>query len=225
MNKRVDLVLKHRQYLYFNNLSFLKPVSERRQTESSINDTFQNVDEQFNSSDESQKVTKKRKSTKSIDNENELIKQLSHRLSDRMSKQDEQLDNIDSDKHFLLSLYDRFKSIDNNLKWQAQIEIMNVIQKYSQPNTQNYNYELFGRRLDNTPSHTYNTTEYETRQYPMYPHKKYPSHIEVSPFRAPTTVNVPEISPTYTQSNTSPDSISSQATDDDHDSTISNIFN
>lgn len=118
---------KHRQYLYFNNLSFLKPISERKQTESSMNNTFQNVDKQLNSSDESRKVTKKRKSTKSIDNENELIKQLSHRLSNRMSKPYEQLDNIDSDKHFLLSLYNRFKAIDNNLKLQAQIEIMNVI--------------------------------------------------------------------------------------------------
>ena len=103
---------------------------------------------------------------------------------------------------------------------------MNVIQKYSQPNTQNYNYELFGRCLDNAPSHSYNTTEYEKRQYPMYPHTKYPSHIELSPFQAPTTGNIPEISPTNnTQSITSPDRISSQATDDDHESILLNIFN
>lgn len=200
-------------------------MSERRQTESSINDTFQNVDEQLNSSDESRKVTKKRKSTKSIDNENELIKQLSHRLSNRMSKPDEQLDNIDSDKHFLRSLYDRFKAIDNNLKLQAQIEIMNVIQKCSQPNTQNYNYELVSRRLDNALSYSYNTTEYEKKQYQMYPHTKYPSHIELSPFRAPITVNIPEMSPTTPLSIISSDSISSQATDDDHDSILLNIFN
>ena len=67
-------------------------------------------------------MTKKRKSTKIIDNENELIKQLSHRLSNRMTKLDEQLDNIDSDKHFLLSLYDRFKAIDNNLNYKPKLK-------------------------------------------------------------------------------------------------------
>lgn len=143
-------------------------------------------------------MTKKRKTTKNTDKETELITNLSHRLSERMSKENEALNNIDSDKHFLLSLYDRFKAIDNNMKFQAQIEIMNVIQKYSQPNPQNYNYESFGRRFENVSAQVYNT-DYESRQYPMYSHTQYPSHIEPSSFRAPTRVNVPDISPNSIQ--------------------------
>ncbi|XP_060874640.1 uncharacterized protein LOC132948254, partial [Metopolophium dirhodum] len=211
---------KHRKYLYFDNLSFLKPISERRETSSSIDDTHQNEGEQLitdNCYDKSQNVTKKRKTTKNTDKETELITNLSHRLSERMSKENEALNNIDSDKHFLLSLYDRFKAIDNNIKFQAQIEIMNVIQKYSQPNHQNYNYESFGRRFENVSAQVYNT-DYESRQYPMYSHTQYPSHIEPSSFRAPTRVNVPDISPNSIQSMTSTESITTHATDDDNDS-------
>lgn len=170
-------------------------------------------------------MTKKRKSTKNTDKETELITNLSHRLSERMSRQDEALNNVDSDKHFLLSLYDRFKAIDNNVKFQAQIEIMNIIQKYSQPSPQNYNYESFGRRFENVSAQVYNT-EYESRQYPMYSHTQYPSHIEHSSFRAPTRVNLPDISPNSIQSITSPESITTHATDDDdNDSILLNIFN
>lgn len=169
-------------------------------------------------------MTKKRKTTKNTDKEDELITNLSHRLSEPMSKENEALNNIDSDKHFLLSLYDRFKAIDNNMKFQAQIEIMNVIQKYSQPNPQNYNYESFGRRFENVSAQVYNT-DYESRQYPMYSHTQCPSHIEPSSFRAPTRVNVPDISPNSIQSMTSTESITTHATADDNDSILSNMFN
>lgn len=53
---------KYRKYLYFNNLSFLKPISERRETASLIDDIHQNEGEQLitvNYYDKSQKVTKK----------------------------------------------------------------------------------------------------------------------------------------------------------------------
>ena len=64
--------------------------------------------------------------------ENELMKKLSSRLADRINKEDGlNVEQADSDKLFLLSLYDSFKSIDSNQKINAQIEILNVIQKYS----------------------------------------------------------------------------------------------
>lgn len=172
--KNASSASKHRIYLYFDNLYFFKPMSERRETSSSIHDTHQTESEQH-ITDNCQNVTKKRKSTKNTDKETELITNLSHCLSERMSKQDEASNHIDSDKHFLLSFYNRFKTIDNNMKFQAQIEILNKIQKYSQPNPQNYNYESFGRRFENVSAQLYNT-EYESRQYSMYSHTQYHSH-------------------------------------------------
>lgn len=76
---------------------------------------------------------------------------------------------------------------------------MNIIQKYSHPNPQNYNYESFGRCFENVSAEVYNT-EYESKQYPMYSHTQYPSHIEPSSFRAPTRVNLSDISPNSIQS-------------------------
>lgn len=124
---------KQRQYLYFKNLYFLKPLAERRTTENSIHESQQNEDGESiiqDSTDESRKATK-RKMPKNTDQESELIKKLSSSLSNRLSKDDHPVNPTDSDLHFLLSLYDRFKAIDNHLKLQAQIEILNVIQEYS----------------------------------------------------------------------------------------------
>ena len=60
------------------------------------------------------------------------MKKLSSRLTDRISKEDGlNVEQADSDMLLLLSLYDRFKSNDSNQKINAQIEILNVIQKYS----------------------------------------------------------------------------------------------
>jgi len=163
-------------------------MSERRETSSSIHDTHQTESEQH-ITDNCQNVSKKRKSTKNTDKETELITNLSHCLSERMSKQDEASNHIDSDKHFLLSFYNCFKTIDNNMKFQAQIEILNKIQKYSQPNPQNYNYESFGRRFENVSAQLYNI-EYESRQYSMYSHTQYHTFFISSTYKSESTRHI-----------------------------------
>jgi len=97
---------------------------------------------------------------------------------------------------------------------------MNVIKKYSQNNPQNYNYESFSRRFYNASTRVYNTTKYESRQYPRYAHTLYPSHTESYSFQASTQVNLPEVSPNSIQSLTSPKSITTEATNEKHDSIL-----
>ena len=101
---------------------FSKASSWKKKYRELFNDSQQNEDEQ--SIPNESRNTTKRKMSKNTVEENELIKKLSSRLSDRLSKQDRPVDQTDSDLHFLLSLYDRFKDLDNHLKLQAQIDQM-----------------------------------------------------------------------------------------------------
>ena len=88
---------------------------------------------------------------------------------------------MDSDKLFLLSLYDRYKSIDNNQKIPAQIEILNVIQRYSK-NAPSLSYTPFTNYIPN-----YNQTQGQS-----YPHNTYqPPPMNVQPPPPPVNVQPP----------------------------------
>ena len=117
---------KRRKYRFFDALSFLKPIHEKQCTQE--NST---ADEPTDPTTQPCTSMVRRNKTGNQVHENELMKKLS-RLVDYFSKEDRlNVEQADCDKLFLLSLYDRFKSIDSDQKIIAQIEILNVIQKYS----------------------------------------------------------------------------------------------
>ena len=157
---------KRRKYIFFDALSFLKPLHEKQCRQSSISDdTLQDqstADEPTDpTSQPSTSFSRRNKARKQV-HEEELMEKLSLRFADRISKEDGlNVEQADSDKLFLLSLYDGFKSIDNNQKINAQIELLNVIQRYS-INAPFHSYTPFSNynpKHDQTQgqSHPYNT--------------------------------------------------------------------
>lgn len=137
-----------------------------------------------------------------------------------------------------MSLYDRFKAINENVKIQAQIEILNVIQKYTaEPQSAYCNYESTRRQYDEQ-FHGYTTFSYDSvpRQHPSTSHSQYRGQ-----FQAPasaigntyqtnnqqTTSNYQQTKPVLsTDKNViinSPESVSTQYTDDD--SIMDSVFN
>lgn len=83
----------------------------------------------------------------------------------------------DSDMHFLLPLYDRFKTIRDDWKLNAQIEILNVIQKYH-TTTRNDNYSEYGQG--------YTTPAYQPYERPST--SRYRPDMETTP----RDISVPE---------------------------------
>lgn len=127
-------------------------MSENRNTTSSLpvqnkDDDIEQIDyEDDNTTETSDSEVWKRpkKIQKKDDAEYGLIKKISSHLSDQVTAHTRQEPDksCDSDMHFLLSLYDRFKTIRDDWKLNAQIEILNVIQKYR---TRNDNYNEYGQ--------------------------------------------------------------------------------
>lgn len=131
-------------------------MSENRNTTSSLpvqnknDDIEQIVNEDDNTTETSDSEVWKRPKyiqRKKDDAEYGLIKKITSHLSDQVTahtRTQEPDKSCDSDMHFLLSLYDRFKTIRDDWKLNAQIEILNVIQKYHTP-TRNDNYSEYGQ--------------------------------------------------------------------------------
>lgn len=142
-------------------------MSENRNTTSSLpaqnkNDDIEQIDNEDDNTTETSdsEVWKRPKyiQKKKDDAEYGLIKKITSHLSDQVTTRTQEPDkSCDSDMHFLLSLYDRFKSIRDDSKLNAQIDILNVIQKYQTP-TRNDNYSEYGQG--------YTTPDYQPYERP-----------------------------------------------------------
>ncbi|KAF5297288.1 hypothetical protein FQA39_LY12127 [Lamprigera yunnana] len=113
--------IAHRKYLYFDQLYFLKRVTAN--TLGHCEGTLQKRPIAYKSTAKNIKLRQKN-IPKNVDKESAVVNK-------EKAPSDKQENETDSDMHFLLSLYDRFKAIDSRMKIDAQVEILNVIQKYS----------------------------------------------------------------------------------------------
>lgn len=124
-----------------------------------------------------------------------LIKTLTSHLNDHVTtRKQEPAKSCDSDMHFLLSLYNRFKSIRDDCKMNAQIEILNVIQKYHTPtNTRNDNYN-HGQGYT-TPAYRYQQYERPSSSRSQFMQDMETGSQQLSSLRTETTrsdMSVPE---------------------------------
>lgn len=113
---------KRKRYIYHQHLQFLKPQTI------SIPAGFDVSQLQQDDTDEEEpnSIFRNLKKLKRETNEESGQTSSSTTLQDVLNNHDP----TDGDLHFLLSLYNPFKSINSHDKIQAQIDILNVIRKY-----------------------------------------------------------------------------------------------
>lgn len=122
---------KRRKYFYFDRLLFLLPNVEMRPSESNISPVRDQDAEEDNDADGQENVcqseirTPKRKKTEKKDTyEEQLLK---------IMKQKQAETSPDDDTNFALSLVPTLRSLPEDKKLQARIDIMNVLQKLKFP--------------------------------------------------------------------------------------------
>lgn len=116
-----------KEYIYFNQLSFLKRTQNVRPTtaeEITKNDTEQEqIEEETMSINSFTRKAKKRNIDKT---ENEILKQLSDNLKNKYATRENQ----DPDKDFLMSVLPDIKKIHDDFKIDFKAEMLQLIKKY-----------------------------------------------------------------------------------------------
>lgn len=245
---------KRKKYLYFEQLLFLEPLAQQRQTTTNLEagDVDENADIAENirmevSASSSNTKQKKKKS----DKEDEIIKVLQQRIIG--SEEANNVKNIsqDEDTLFCLSLVGDLKKIVDDMKTDAKCEVLQVLSKYkrlsapvyghSSQTVQHNNLGVAGTSSARTLQHTY--TNYnpsvsgiaQQQNQHVPPHQHAPQYQPVAQLltersQPQTYEHIPLSSPTYSTVS-SPNSVSiypvenyQNDTEDTNDSVITDLF-
>lgn len=151
-----------RQYIFFNQLSFLSPVCETRPP-----------DEEAKANEESEEYAQKRlRNTSKVSKRPRSEEQkLYEVLAESVQLKASAIKEDDPEKHFLLSLVPDLKCIPQHLQIDAKCEIMSVLIKYKYYNPTNI-YEHSSSHVYSSGAHTHSATatypgasSYQTSQY------------------------------------------------------------
>lgn len=164
---------KRKKYIYFDQLLFLEPLAQQRQTTSNLEtgndqENLDNADETRIEGSPSSNNTKRKK--KKCDKEDELINILQKRIVTNEEQNKDKNISQDDDTLFCLSLVSDFKKILDDMKTDAKCEVLQVLNKYKRlstsvsgystqnvPNTnlglssQNVPYNSIGQSCQNVP--------------------------------------------------------------------------
>lgn len=117
---------KIRQYVYFNQMSFLLPLAnEKAETVNSLEDETATDDALMA---EEQKFQRGRKRNR-VAKEDNLIEQLAANINKKYNENTSNYE-ADDDKLFLLSLHGDFKKISDDYKLDAKTEMLKVVKEY-----------------------------------------------------------------------------------------------
>lgn len=151
-----------KEYIYFNQLSFLKRLKNVRPTkDEEINENDSGLEQQTEQNEEetcSMSSSKRRATKRRIDkSENEILKQLSDNIKNKCVRPE----HVDPDKDFLMSVLPDIRKIHDDFKIDFKGEMLQLIKKYKM-------YEpIHNYRSYSSPSYVYssqNTNAYTINQ-------------------------------------------------------------
>ena len=195
---------KRRKYLYFDQLLFLLPNTEDRETQSNLN-TLNDKQESNNSQEEEKERPRniRKKKRTEVSYEESLLQIL------RQEKMDDT--DVDEDKCFLLSLLPSFKQFNDERKFLARMEILKIIRHVKlQQNLDRYS-SCSLLSFSNSNSFLHNSSHFASNPQPVTSMQnseilsRYLSNYSVEPQRPPASTTV------LPQYHTSPSPISSNA--------------